>query len=379
MLWKETTKSYEVLEKPMDSEEQILPIDDSGKERVWRWGIDRLKEEMHELYVKKQGDKYQMYYKYRPNQSGVLPNSIWSEKKYSAAEHGTAVLKGIFGGREQFSFPKSIYAVEDCIRILSNISNSTILDYFAGSGTTAHAVINLNREDEGRRKYILVEMGQYFDTVTKPRVQKVIYSEDWKDGKPVSRKGSSHAFKYIRLESYEDVLNNLEVRQNEQQTLFLQENSDVLEDYRLKYQLNVETQGSLLNVEDFRKPFDYELDIIHDNETRPTRIDLVETFNYLIGLRVATVDRVKGLLIIKGTDARGDRIWVLWRDQDEVSNAQLNDILAKRDELPRGGEVDRIYVNGDNNLANLRSGEDDFKVRLIEAEFLSRMFDVQDA
>ena len=56
-------------------------------------------------------------------------------------------------------------------------------------------------EDEGNRKYILIEMGEYFDTVLKPRIQKVIYSKDWKDGKPVDREGSSHIFKYIKLES----------------------------------------------------------------------------------------------------------------------------------------------------------------------------------
>jgi hypothetical protein len=59
--------------------------------------------------------------------------------------------------------------------------DALIMDYFAGSGTTAHAVINLNREDGGRRKYILVEMGEYFDTVLVPRIKKVAYSKDWKD------------------------------------------------------------------------------------------------------------------------------------------------------------------------------------------------------
>ena len=94
-------------------------------------------------------------------------------------------------------------------------NNSYCLDYFAGSGTTGHAVVNLNREDGGKRKYIMVEMGNYFDDVTRPRMQKVVYSKDWKDGKPTSRDGISHAFKYIRLESYEDTLNNLIDNDNE--------------------------------------------------------------------------------------------------------------------------------------------------------------------
>jgi len=58
------------------------------------------------------------------------------------------------------------------------------IDFFAGSGTTGHAVINLNREDGGRRKFILVEMAQYFDTVLLPRIKKVTFTPEWKDGKP---------------------------------------------------------------------------------------------------------------------------------------------------------------------------------------------------
>ena len=87
-------------------------------------------------------------------------------------------------------------------------SKSITLDYFAGSGTTAHAVINLNREDGGNRKYLLVEMGDYFHTVLLPRIKKVVYSKDWKDGKPVSCEGSSHCFKYYSLEQYEETLKN---------------------------------------------------------------------------------------------------------------------------------------------------------------------------
>ena len=82
---------------------------------------------------------------------------------------------------------------------ISTAESSLVFDYFAGSGTTGHSVINLNRVDKGTRKYILVEMGEVFNLVLKPRIQKVIYSKDWKDGKPVSREGSSHIFKYIRL------------------------------------------------------------------------------------------------------------------------------------------------------------------------------------
>jgi adenine-specific DNA-methyltransferase len=62
----------------------------------------------------------------------------------------------------------------DILRATSNL-DSHVLDFFAGSGTTGHAVVNLNKEDKGNRKYILCEMGEYFDSVTKPRMEKIIY------------------------------------------------------------------------------------------------------------------------------------------------------------------------------------------------------------
>jgi len=88
------------------------------------------------------------------------------------------------------------------------------LDYFGGSGTTAHAVMNLNRADGGKRKYILVEMGEHFNTVILPRVKKVAFSSKWKDGiaqtsevsKTSEVSGMSHFAKYFELEQYEDAL-----------------------------------------------------------------------------------------------------------------------------------------------------------------------------
>jgi len=105
---------------------------------------------------------------------------IGTDKKYNAGVYGTNVLNAIIG-ESLFSYPKSIFNVMDCIGSISKINNNiTVIDYFAGSGTTGHATIRLNRDDSGNRKYILVEMGTYFNTVTKPRIQKVIYTDNWK-------------------------------------------------------------------------------------------------------------------------------------------------------------------------------------------------------
>lgn len=375
MKYNEKLEEYENIEKPLQNEVPVLPIKDNGELGRWYLGKERVKKIENELKAEEQPDgNYYIYYRRRPN-LGVQPTTTWIDAKYSATEHGTALLKKLFGVTEIFSYPKSIYAVEDCLNVSGLEPGTTALDYFAGSGTTGHAVINLNREDGGNRKYILVEMGQYFDTVTKPRIQKVIYSADWKDGKPVGRQGSSHAFKYLRLESYEDVLNNLQLKAKDDQQQQLGLNDRFQEEYMLSYLLDVESKGSLLNVGHFENPFDYKLNIIKDNEQVPTKVDLVETFNYLIGLQVHTTERIRGFHVVTGENRASERILVIWRNLQEKNNADLNTFFQKQQYNTRDQEFDRIYVNGDNNLENLKIGDEKWKVVLIEEAFLQGMFE----
>ena len=121
----------------------------------------------------------------------------------STGKKGKAELEAL-GLNFPYSHPTSLY--EELIFATTPIA-SLALDYFAGSGTTAHAVINLNREDRGRRKYVLIEVNDYFYTVTLPRVKKVVFSDKWKEGKTqADGKGASHFCKYFALEQYEDTL-----------------------------------------------------------------------------------------------------------------------------------------------------------------------------
>jgi adenine-specific DNA-methyltransferase len=306
-------------------------------------------------------------------------------------EDGSEELESILGPGHGFTYPKPVLLIQRIVQSKSFFDkNLTVLDYFAGSGTTAHAVINLNREDGGRRKYILVEMGEYFDTILVPRIKKVVYSKDWKDGKPVSREGISHMFKYIRLESYEDTLNNLKLERTEQQNKVLfpkdpkeyPERKSFREDYILHYMLDVESRGSpsLLDLDRFEDPFNYKLNIATGTagETKPTAVDLVETFNYLIGLRVKTIRYLDGVCVVTGTNPQGERVLILWRNAKEIDNDKLDDWFQKQGYNAKDQEFDAIYVNGDNNLENLKGPNHTWKVRLIEEEFLRRMFDVQD-
>jgi adenine-specific DNA-methyltransferase len=382
MIWSGTNAKWEPIDPIGTDESIVLPLDSQKYERVWNLGWERAQRETNNLVAKLVNSEWQVYRKYHANQEGALPGTWWDDAKYSATESGTRVVKDILGEREIFSYPKSIYLVEDCLRASNCAQESFVLDFFAGSGTTAHAVINLNREDGGNRKYMLVEMGDYFDAVLKPRIQKVIYSKDWKDGKPVSREGSSHMFKYIRLESYEDTLNNLEFRRTEAQKSLLEQSAPFKESYMLSYMLDVESRGSasLLNIDAFEDPFNYKLNIATGSvgETRPVTVDLVETFNYLLGLTVRHLDHIRGFRVVQGTNPQGEKVLVIWRNLKEQSNTDLEEFFRKQEYNPKDLEFDLIYVNGDNNLENLRRPDETWKVRLIEEEFHRLMFQVED-
>ena len=291
-----------------------------------------------------------------------------------------------------FEFPFS-HSVDFYSYIIDASVNkkSLILDYFAGSGTTAHAVINLNREDNGKRKYILVEQGEYFDTVLKPRIQKVVYSADWKNGKATAPEtGISHAFKVLKIESYEDALNNLQLRRDAaQQTLFDTLPQQAKDDYLLRYLLEIESRGSLLPVEQFNKPFDCRLKVTVDSAGayEERTIDLVETFNYLIGLRVKHIDMQwdKAFVTVTGWLPSGEKTLVLWRDVERVDYDQLSRLCDKLAINPADSEFEVVYINGDHNIpAVFTSNEAEggitktLKIRQIEAEFLSRMFATDD-
>lgn len=354
---------------------EILPISPDGEEKTWRWEQSTfLTKYETEIEVKYNNGSYKLYKKRRLTGAGKKPKTTWIDSKYDASSHGIMLMVKLFGSKDVFSYPKSIDTVKDALYISTDV-DSLVLDFFAGSGTTAHAVIELNREEEeevASRKYVLVEMGAYFDTATKPRIQKVIYSEDWNNGKPVSRKGSSHCFKYMRLEQYEDTLNNLVVKNNA-----FGGKGEFYDGYLLGYMLDMETRDSLFNLKWFENPFDMKLRITRNNEMTEEKVDLVETFNYLIGLYVDQVAYPKdGICTVVGRTRKGKKTLVIWRDCTKVSNDALNDFFRRSAYSVRDNEFDIIYVNGDNNLDNLRTDEDTWKVVLIEQEFNKQMFNI---
>ena len=313
------------------------------------------------------------------------------------AVKGTTDLK-----KMGLSFPycHSVSFYSDLLSCVISKDGDIIFDFFAGSGTTGHTVLEISRLTNIKGKYILVEMGEYFNTVTKPRMQKAIYSADWKDGKPVNRNtGISHIMKYFRIEGYEDTLSNIELSDKAGQMYDL-----FGEDYLINYMLDIETEGSLLKLDCFKTPFEYKLKIIEKNETKEKVIDLIETFNYLVGLSVVRQSAVAyfnavadergtyegAVRLIKhaagryafkqveGTLPEGRRVLVIWRNITDnliESNAALDAYFTEHYINPLNRKFDVIYVNGDNNLENLRTDDENWKVRMTEIDFKKFMFE----
>jgi adenine-specific DNA-methyltransferase len=220
------------------------------------------------------------------------------------ARKGSNDLDRLFGARDIFKNPKPSELLERILPFTTE-PNSAVLDYFAGSGTTAHAVINLNRQDGGTRKFVLVEQGEYFDTVTLPRIAKVMTAPEWKDGAPnegVQHEAASDAehwsrrtlplVRVLRLERYEDSLNALEFKSNQPlaQAIPAQAAMNLVaydeQTHLLRYWLMDDSAESpvRLSTQTLTTPFDYQLTLHEPTGERQVTVDLLETSRLLLGL-----------------------------------------------------------------------------------------------
>jgi len=375
--WNNETNQWDLDEAPRSHETILYPLSPDGSEKTWKWGLETARAMPDEFCVKPdQTKQLGVYRKSRLNEQGTLPLTVWDKSEYSSTEHGTNLLGRLFGESEKFSFPKSVHATVDSLRVSKASENAHVMDFFGGSGTTAHAVIELNRADDGDRRFILVEMGDYFDEVTVPRVLKAAYSKAWKAGKPIDREGVSLLTKIIRLESYEDTLDSLEVtpRDSAQQDL-LADNPTLAEGYRLRYALGVETAASAcLLSKDFTDPFAYTLSVVRDGTRREVPVDLPETFNYLLGLRLESRRLVDGVLAITGTDAEGKHCLILWRNLNKTDNTALENWFTNhRAEFAES--LDLIYTNGDHTLNAIKQKNETWTAKTTEPVFREMMFE----
>ena len=215
----------------------------------------------------------------------------------------------------------------------------------------------------------MAEMGQYFDTVLLPRIKKITFTPEWKDGKPV-RMATQEEFarsprivKYMRLESYEDTLNNISFDDSSGQRVL------EFEDYLLKYMLKWETRTSetLLNVEKLTRPFCYKLHIHADGRIRTKIADVPETFNYLLGLHVEARkvhdDHGRRYLVHSGRIDRR-RVVVIWRETVDWCKADLERDKRFVIERKLTEGADEIFVNGDSFIPHAKALDPLFKARM---------------
>lgn len=250
------------------------------------------------------------------------------------------------------SFPNGKKPIS-LLNLLFNISNITpnsiILDYFAGSGTTGHAIINLNRGKKEKRKYLLMETNEYFNSILKPRIKKVICSDNWKDGKAQDSKGISQLIKYYKLEQYEDTLENSHLHTN---TDDYKKDIEPLKEYMselytskylslYKDFIAKESKSLMLDNSIFNDPFNFSLKVNIDSVIKNKKMDLVETFNTLKGLEVNNIkvrffNNKKYIFI----DAKNEV--VIWREFDKTL-----DIQKELEFIKENCDIDKqLYING---------------------------------
>ncbi len=363
----------EISIEPKDGWIEIFPLDSKRNKRVWRKTKPSLMEHIKKgeiRVVKNSNGEYKVQIK-DIEKEGIRPKSFWYGSRYDASSHGTKLLRDILPDCP-FSFPKSIHTVKDCIKTSDN-SDCIILDFFAGSGTMGHAVLQLNSEDGGNRKFILVEMGEYFESTLKNRVQRVIYSENWKDGKPIDNNGHpKQLIKYLTLEQYEDSLENIRF---DTKTHF----EKIKSEYLIEHLADIETKESpnLLSVESIENPFDYKLKIMENKSITEKSADLIETFNFIRGIHVQKVARYtnQGIIYVSIIGTRQNKsTLVIWRNlsmKKDDGTIEKNLFDPQQDKqfiennIIKRNHFDEIYVNGNSLIEDAISIEPLLKKNLL--------------
>jgi adenine-specific DNA-methyltransferase len=261
-------------------------------------------------------------------------------------------------------------------RVIGSTSNENdlVMDFFLGSGTTTAVAHKL------RRKWIGIEMGEHFWTVIMPRMKKVLaydksgISKEKDVKEKYNEKTAGGFFKYQILEQYEDALDNIELQENQSaQKLFK-------DDYLIKYFLDYETRESpyLLNFQHLKNPFNYKLKInlSEVGEPQETNIDIPETFNYLLGIKIKKIKKEQNegktyLFIIGEKDSKDYAIvWREYTDNWNEEDYKKDKEFIKQQLKPYKPQV--VYINCSSILT---PNFDDYKaeIRYIEPEFKALM------
>lgn len=339
MDWIEDSKEWVILEQPKDNETCVYPIDEDNKHRRWRWKYTEVIKKPSTFKATKNPDgSWTIYYKYRPANSGVLPTTMWIDSKFSATEHGTGVLKKLFKQHDVFSYPKSVFAVEESLKVSgATEDDALVIDFFAGSGTTAHAVLQMNATLDTNTRFLVVEVNKYFEAVTLPRIKKVSASLDWDGGAAQKITGPGAFVRVQSLEQYDDTLESLDAGVNEGESgeLLFQDPA-----FALRYRLDKTSRALYCGVDRFTSPFGYQLKRAEGGgEAQPCNVDLVESIPYLLSMDVSRLYRETQGVVILGRNRRSQSVAVFFRDCTAKDSAHW--VAGKLAQHP----ADRVYTN----------------------------------
>ena len=190
------------LEKIPNSVELFPHKGKDGKQRVWDYPKETMKDLIERGDIEFVNEKGELkLYKKDRLEKGTRPKSLWLDSKYDSSAYGAVLLKKMFQNKRVFDYPKSLYAVIDAIFVSSNNQkNVIVLDFFAGSGTTGHAILELNKKDGGTRKFILCTNNEnnICTEVCYPRIKRII--EGYKDSNNENHFGLGGNLKYFKTD-----------------------------------------------------------------------------------------------------------------------------------------------------------------------------------
>ncbi len=321
----------------------------------FKWSQDRINLEItkggiiHIKSIKSLRPTIQRYY----NEPIIKAPTTLLSKKINSLPTNTdanAELKNFFK-ISNFDYPKPVELIKYLIRAVTYFENEgTILDYFAGTGTTAQSVLELNSADNGNRKYILIEKEDYFEKLLVPRIQKIMFSSKWKDGSPISSEGYNHFYKSIYLEQFSDCFWNIILKEKVNRS-----------DKLLKYIIDWDSEESLvsLNVKTFDDPFNYRINICENGVLKDKKIDLIETFNLFLGLLAKRIylfsHQSRNYIVILGNlkKSKDNKILVIWRATPGL-NLEKEAVFLEKNIISQFTH-DEIYINGKFSLKNANS------------------------
>jgi adenine-specific DNA-methyltransferase len=330
-----------------DGLRRIYPISKDGSERVWR--LSYLSGERAAKNGNLKCSKNFSIYQLVPKHTKKTPIfSNWTDSRYNSGVNGTNLISSLFGTAQVFGYPKSIFTVIDSLNCaLNDIDEGYVIDYFGGSGTTAHAVMEINSSrqelDIGKIKFITVETNKYFESVMIPRLKKVGASRTWSNGRAGDVNGDGLFVRVQCFEQYDDTLESLDASINEGESGELPFQDPA---FAIRYRLDKAFHAMYCGVDRFTTPFGYQLKRAEGSgEARPCDVDLVESIPYLLGMDVNRLYRESQGVVILGRNRRGQSVAVLFRDCAADDSAQwVADKLAQH-------PADRVYTNDPASLS----------------------------